>query len=203
MPLAQTTTKSRFTFGGKDFWYEHNDYNSTSQNERTVEVPLGRAFLRHYDHVVEVGAVMPYYGAIDHVTIDLFDSWIGCVRADAETKNYHGQNVLSISTVEHLGAPEWSYGEIVRDDSKPVRFLDKLINSADHYLVTWALGQHKQLDIWAMRICKLYYLKRVNQANEWREVGHLAIEHWAAQYGRPYPFGNVVAVLTDNLDWLK
>jgi hypothetical protein len=48
------------------------NYNGPSTNERTIEIGLGEYYISEYSNknIIELGAVMPYYGYTDH---DVYD----------------------------------------------------------------------------------------------------------------------------------
>ncbi|MBV9468262.1 MAG: hypothetical protein JOZ57_03395 [Abitibacteriaceae bacterium] len=188
--------------GRVDLVYCNESYNSAATNERTVEVPLGHDFLDRFPAgtVVEVGAVMPYYGRQEHWVIDLYDSYSGCLREDAVGYDYTGLNVLSISTVEHIGLPDYQMGS--GQQLAPMlafRCLEKMIREANHYLVTFPIGHHKALD---QAVQASPYQRAIlvrDGFNNWQ--AHPDPNDFNFAYGSPYPFGNAVCVLSDLEDY--
>ena len=137
-----------FTLGNIELpYYRENKGNREFLNERSVEIPLGHWFLDKFnDDIVELGAVLPYYmnRPPTHKIVDPYDHCDLCLRIDGEEYDYNGQNVLSLSTLEHLGH-DGAYDKN-QDSQKAIRTLEKIINTAQNYLLVWGVGQHPQLD---------------------------------------------------------
>lgn len=149
--------------------YERAFFNEAYQNERSVEVALGRWFLSRFSSVdkpvLEVGAVMPYYGVDSHEIIDLADEHPRSKKVNALDYDYAGRNVLSISTIEHMMTKEYGNGS----DADSYTFLTKMIGSASNYLVTWAIDYNHHLDAFMRfnRNVPRFILRRTNWKNEW------------------------------------
>lgn len=123
-----------FTFKGKEYAYEDHIHNATRDNERGVELALGKKFLEENDNVVEVGAVTPYYFKdYTHPVFDLEDRHPRAVNKDASGMDFTDKCVLSISTVEHF-----------RDRS--VSFIEDIKRTAKKYLITFPLGYNERID---------------------------------------------------------
>lgn len=188
--------------GQVELIYCNDPYNRAGTNERTVEVPLGHNFLDRFApaSVVEVGAVMPYYGRQEHRVIDLYDSYGGCLRADAVSYDYTGLNVLSISTVEHIGLPDYQMGS-GQELAPTLAFqcLEKMIQEAEHYLVTFPLGHHKVLD---QAVQASPYQRSIlvrDSFNNWQ--AHPDPNDFNFAYGSPFPLGNAICLLSDLEDY--
>ena len=148
--------------------------------ERMVEVPLAQWFLQQYGpDVVEVGAVTPYYYPdVRHSVVDPGDSWDGCRKEDAHNLDYSGKNLLSISTVEHIGNPEL--------------LLEKMFK-ADKWLITWAAGYKKSLDahVESTGIPSLKVFRKEHSVWELRDS---IVD---VPYDKPFPYGNAIYILTN------
>lgn len=89
------------------FYHPHNCGVNASprRTERTVELPIADRWLHAVDlaNVVEIGAVTPYYwpGRIARV-IDPADNR-ATEKASLFDVDFAGRDVLSISTIEHVG----------------------------------------------------------------------------------------------------
>lgn len=145
---------NHFQINSLSFRYARYAHNEAWANERSVEVALGEWFLDQYpgiagfDHigsngvrnsligrqpVLEVGAVMPYYGRDTHETIDLADDHPKSRKANAIGYDYTGRNVLSISTLEHMHRTEYANGS----DLDGVTCLKQIVSAANRYLITF------------------------------------------------------------------
>lgn len=167
--------------------------------ERSLEVPIGAAWARQigFERLVEVGAVLPYHaqlpdvGPIRHRVVDPYDPWDQCDRSDAEAVDYTGWDVLSISTVEHIGLRE--YGNPVLDPDKGWRVVEKITREAGRYLITFPLGYNLQLDarVAASPLRRRFFVQ-TTPFNTWAPA---PTEDWSHAYGRPYPWANAVCIL--------
>ncbi len=135
-----------FQINDLSFRYARESFNRAWENERSVEVALGRYFLSRFDRsardnagfalggpVLEVGAVMPYYGSEAHQIIDLCDLHPKSQKINALDFDYTNRNVLCLSTIEHMHTKEYSNGS----DYDSITFLNKVLTSASNYLITF------------------------------------------------------------------
>jgi hypothetical protein len=110
---------------------------------RAVELPLA---FRYIDLVagelVEVGAVTPYYIESTHTCIDPTDKKSN-TKAFAQDYDFKSQNVLCISTVEHIGKGE--YG-LPRQKGLAFEVLNKIFEESKSCLISWPIGYNKALD---------------------------------------------------------
>lgn len=187
------------TIGEITLSHLEDGYNHAGRNERTIEVPLGQAFVRLHKNVVEVGAVLPYYQTCKHEIVDETDNK-ATVFADAvEYGGLKGKSVLSISTVEHMGTGK--YGGKV-DQYMPKYFLQKLIDEAKDYLVTAPIGYTAYADnlikVWddLGKITVIYLVRDKN--NQWSVTDQATA--MACKYDKPYKWANAIAVITN---WTK
>ncbi|MDA8019460.1 MAG: class I SAM-dependent methyltransferase [Thermoanaerobaculia bacterium] len=187
----------RFTWGGRNLRYFLHPF--LMDTERCVEVPIARDFLEGQppDAVLEVGNVLSTYQGVSHRVLDLYEQATGVVNEDAAdfawTERF--DRIVCLSTVEHVGRDE-----PVQDPEKAERALRNLrrhLTPDGQLLVTFPLGYHPQLDqaLASGRLGELscIYLRRMSRWNSWTETDARSAR--GAQFGSPYPCGNVVAVL--------
>jgi len=152
--------------------YRKNGYNSPATNERTVEIPLGFYFLENYSDALELGAVMPYYGAEKHEVWDLHDPHKCCGRVDLEGDDFDvsGRAVFSISTIEHVGFNNYGgAGFLPREQwRRAFVLLQTIVQNASVYLLTYPLGYNIDLDALVEAQCpNRIILRRINSRNTW------------------------------------
>ena len=186
------------------FEYFRHPYNQTATNERIIEIPIARYFLEKYykgtdgSSVIEVGAVTPYYFDINHRVIDQFDPHEKSERIDAMTVDYKGSNLLSISTVEHVGAKD--YGNTDINPHKAVDLLLKMMQ-ADNFLITFPLGNNVYLQNYIKKEKldgNILILRRINIENEWApHYNWKDMDQFS--YANPYHCASAVLIIS-NLD---
>lgn len=131
-----------------DQYFQH-EYNGTFNNERCIEVAFAKRYLEEvgFDNVIEIGAVLPYYDDTKHLVFDPFDKHPMAKSEFAENIDVKDKNILSISTIEHMGDAQ-GYGRHYRcqEPNKSYQFLDKLNSEAKSFFVTLPINQHLDLD---------------------------------------------------------
>ena len=153
-----------------------NSYNAAATNERTIEIPLGFYFKDYFKNdIIEIGAVTPYYHNCQHEVYDLYDSYKKCIRKDFSTCDdfYKNKNILSISTVEHIGFDNYSnqHGKypVERWDGGFI-ILQKIISSCNNYLLTIPIGYNPVLDHKILQSDISHLIcKRTNRQNDWEQ----------------------------------
>ncbi len=183
--------------------YVYHLYNNTWQNERCVEVAFGKYFIDKFGlDIVEVGAVMPYYGYQPNVVVDIGDAMPQTVTANAVTYDgYKGKNLLSISTIEHFMVREC--GNTSNNDS--ITFINRVINEANNYLVTWAVGYNEFLDAFMKQNPQIprFIIRRNDWFSNWDEDPDNNNFNYPFGHGdKPIPQGffnnaNAVCVVTN------
>ena len=156
--------------------FEH-EYNcgrkSRRMTERGLEIFLARKTIEKWGgttRCIEVGAVTPYYfpGEIS----DILDFWdkheLVNHHKDIFDFDYTGYNVISISTIEHVGRDE--YAGAPKQVGNSVDALNKILNECAHCLITWPIGYNQMLDRYAAEnnIEGLACYKRGKFDNDWR-----------------------------------
>lgn len=129
--------------------YLDHEYNGTLTNERCIEIPLAKRYAEEigYDNIIEIGAVLPYYGQDKHEIYDPFDTHPASKKEFAENLDIKDKNILSVSTLEHMGEAQ-GYGRWYRckEPNKSYDFINKLSQEAKSFLITLPVNQHLDLD---------------------------------------------------------
>src|SRR3990167_6625734 len=101
--------KRSFMFRGQVYDYIDHPSNQTALNERRVELPIAKDFVKGIKSLLEIGNVTFHYGfALLHDVVDLNEK-IPNVKYNADilrwrpTREY--AQALSISTLEHTDNP--------------------------------------------------------------------------------------------------
>ena len=180
----------------------HVPTNGFRSSERAIEVPLAIDFISHYvknEPIVELGCVLPYYilKRENHMAYDLADQHPQSIKrdireiADAE---YCG-NVISISTIEHIGLGE--YGIDVKGNVTAVVVLKRIMANAKRYFITFPLGHNTELDEYVSKNTNLgerYVTRKQREPNDWVVVGKSELTDEMKRYGT-YLRANTVCVL--------
>jgi hypothetical protein len=141
----------RFTFSGREYRYFFHYHNCgwppSRCTERTVELALADRWLEQFapEDVYEIGAVTPYYWPhrVRRV-IDPSDAHkLVAHRQSVVDFDLRGRTVLSISTLEHIGAGQ--YG-LEKNPSQAVVALRKVCTEARELLITVPVGYNHILD---------------------------------------------------------
>lgn len=173
--------------------YFDHPYNKTLTNERCVEVAVALRWIAKHADFVEVGAVMPYYGHRSHPCVDPFDPAAN-IRKRMEDVDLAGRSILSISSVEHIGTPD--YGNTVINPAAAIIALKHLLNVSAECLITVPVGYNQNLDDWLRdnlgRLHCFGYHKVGQQS--WRYESEPA--HLDYAYGHPFPFANYALFIT-------
>ncbi|ABK44144.1 glycosyl transferase, group 1 [Magnetococcus marinus MC-1] len=181
-------------------------------SERGVEIPLAMRWCLSVENFIEVGAVLPYFGMTTHTVIDWADPFPGCQRVDAETLDYRGKNVLSISTLEHVGLGD--YG-LQAESGKAVRLFERILHDANACFLSVPMGvnqelqhhlfkRHKQINWFAFVRQSLGEGPFVQFPHPRFRVGQDQLPRWGISqdpgvfqmaYGRPFPYANAVVFI--------
>ena len=174
--------------------YFDDPVNTTMNNERCIELALGLRYVEKVGHsnLTEVGAVMPHYGYCEHKIVDLFseDCPAGVIEnVYAEECDFTGQDVLCLSTVEHIGKKDYDNPDI--DAEKAIRILDKITNESSSYFITWGTRYHNELDAYVKNNLDKYdwfgYIKREEKL--WEYTGtDMAV--WDQEFDTPFRYAN-------------
>lgn len=169
-------------------------YNNANLSERTVEIPLAGIFISEFGKdTLEVGCVTPYYFAgTQHTVIDLTDPHPQNVKLDAAKADYTNMDVLSISTLEHIGIGDY---DLPVDESAAVKTLEKIFNEASTYLITIPIGHNRPLDKYVSELKQKIVLNRIDMANTWDVYEDK--DPLSFKYNEPYPYANGLWLITN------
>lgn len=140
-----------FIYKGKTVKLIEADYNCgfrwDRMYERCLEMAIAKIWLeKNKENVLEIGAVSPYY--FDNFTHDVCDPADEHSRVNLKTSMFNldlrNKNVLSISTIEHIGTGE--YGISIKEGESAVLALKKILNESKKCLITFPIGVNKDLE---------------------------------------------------------
>jgi hypothetical protein len=161
-----------------------------------VELPIAFWFLRNFQreitNVVEVGEVTPFYRGAAHAVADPAAEKPRTQKCDAADLDYRDKQLLSISTIEHIGTSD--YGQTPDPDRLPA-VLEKMLSSRT-YLITFALGFNPQLE--ALIKGEHYLVLERTAQTRWRQTKNRDLTRF--RYQSPWYAGNGLCVLTNLRD---
>lgn len=190
-----------FYFDGNKYeLYEHS-YNcgflDARMTERSIELPLAKGYLDNLEEgkIVEVGAVTPYYFVNDKI-VDIVDPTDVhnrvTVRKSLFECDFREKNVLSISTIEHVGLQEYGMNE----KKNVIDALQKILTEAKSCFITAPLGYNALLDSWVRKNWNSPNIKIMKREkdNHWIQIDSLIYED--IKYGPLW--ANGLAIITKN-----
>ncbi len=169
---------STFSLDGKTYCLFEHSYNCgyihTRMTERSVELALAKEYVNDCNEkIVEIGAVTPYYFYDDKISsiFDITDTHMRVTKKSIFECDLNGKNVLTISTVEHIGTSD--YG--IHETKNAIDAITKIMEEAASYLITAPLGYNNLLDEWVRKnqnSSLVKVLQRTNN-NNWGDItGH-------------------------------
>lgn len=190
-----------FKIGEITMPYVRERPNMAWYNERSMELGLGKYFSEKFNgDIVEIGDVSYQYSYFkDWPVIDCAPVYSKAIRKSVLDPDVDltGKNVLSISTIEHVG--EGSYNDGVQDLGLACDALSKIAKQAKNYLITFPIGANRKLEMWS-RAFPYTIMKRVEQrgsVNNWvedRDHKHFRKTYGHFGYGLSY-YGNALYVV--------
>lgn len=182
--------------------YIDHPYNGTITNERAIEVAFAKRYLQEFNDIIEIGAVMPYYGHESHLVYDPYDPYSKSIKEFAENLDIKNKNVLSVSTIEHMGGAEGNGNSFrAQQPNAPVEFLERLLLEANSFLVTLPVGQNTYLDSYFKINLNKYewfaFEKLSQNPPIWQPNKSYSI--YNRTYGYPFPASNAVLILTKGI----
>jgi len=180
--------------GSEMVYYRDPAYNNPSSNERTIEIPILKWYIdNHPTDLIEIGAVSCYYYDTTHPIYDPSDSHPKSIHTKAEDIDFVDKNVLSVSTIEHIGHGD--YGLEVNNNAMVV--LERIISDSKTHLITLPIGFNKVLDSYIKQNIKNYHvLKRINHNNEWVVDDSRSMDY---TYNSPFTCGNALCLISNVL----
>lgn len=145
-------------------------YTYQRMTERSVELSLGRKYFEEHENIYEIGAVTPYYFESNNIEkiIDPTDPHKRVTKASLFDVDLTGKNVLSISTVEHIGTADYGMSESLN----VVDAVNKILSESHSCLITAPFGYNRLLDDWLESNKENQYVhvleRKIN--NHWEEV---------------------------------
>lgn len=154
---------------------DHNcGYATKRMTERGLELRLALDVCEQWKadgrKIIEVGAVTPYYfsGMIKDV-LDAYDKHEAVnLKMDLLDFDFSGYNVLSISTIEHVGLGDYQ----LEKHNNAMFALDKILSECEKCLIVWGMGYNKELDKYVIDKYKDSYLEcyaRGRFDNNWKK----------------------------------
>ncbi len=207
LPGQETT----FHFKGKEHPYFLHRYNHTWLAERTVEIPLARAWLEERKrqhpggHVLEVGNVLSHYGSVEHEVVDLYEQAHSVINQDIATyqpaepsRRYHA--ILAISTLEHVGEGEPDPAIRAAHVQRAQLNLANLLAAGGELFATLPLGVETpfraEIEQAALGqpsfFTQVAFLRRLDVTNNWAEATWHEVKDLT--YDRPFPAANALAL---------
>lgn len=175
-----------------DFW---GPYNNPRTNERNIELPIGFWFIENYgDNLVEIGEVTAMYREAKHPVYDLSSDQADR-RRDVFDINMTDKNVLSISTVEHVGFGD--YGN-KPEPHLAIEAIKKIRKEAQKYMITYPVGYNVELDDDLMESGIPYFVMFRDERNKWFMSVHNDLTKF--KYNDPFYAGNAIVVITNTTD---
>ncbi len=183
-PLRLWKDANKFVFNGKAYTlFTHNmncGWPPFRMTERSVELSIADEWIDDHDDIFEIGAVTPYYwpGRISNIVDPTDKHALVNIRKCLFEVDVSGRNVLSISTIEHVGQTE--YG-LKKDKYLAISALERLTSQANDFLITIPVGWNKHLDAHLFsednkKNFKQFYLSRGLGCidNEWVQYDRLS-----------------------------
>lgn len=173
---AHIFAEKSFVYKGKSYLFFEHSYNCFYHNmrmtERSVELRLADEWINSIsEDIVEIGGVTPYYHKYDKISeiVDPTDLHRAITKKkslfDIELKN---KNVLSISTVEHIGTNDYGMNEV----NTSVDAIEKILGNAKRYFITFPYGYNLILDNWVNSNRDLVSILVRNVNNKWHELNY-------------------------------
>ena len=172
-----------------------NGYNSPNSNERRVELPISFWFIENYsENLIEIGEVSPFYREPNHTVYDLVNQHGKTIVKDVMDVDYTGANVVSVSTIEHVGHGDYGHA---KEEGKAWKLFEKIRKESKNYLISFPVGYNLSLEKTLTENRVEYILMKRDENNNWTATKDQTLSDF--KYSAPYDAGNAVAFLT-NLD---
>lgn len=203
--------KSTFHFEGGEHPYFLHRYNHAWLAERTVEIPLARAWYQSQaqrqpnGRVLEVGNVLSHYEPVTHEILDLYERAPGVINQDIADyqpadSSQRFAAILSISTLEHIGENESDPAKRAAHVQRAQLNLARLLDADGELFATIPLGVEtpfrSEIEQAALGqpsfFTRVAFLRRIDSANNWQAATWDEVNDSA--YDTPYPAANAIAL---------
>lgn len=179
--------RKTFIYNGIRLPYFYHHYHSTYGSERAIEISIGKHFLDTHDDILEIGNVMSHYFPTSHSIVDKYEEAPGIINEDVVDIKSHHENILAISTLEHVG-----FDEEGKDHTKFFKAMENIKRISNCALITLPWGYNPSVDEFVKKFkgkMTLYY----REGREWK-IGTLEnIKN--KTYASKYPCANAIAVV--------
>jgi hypothetical protein len=190
-----------FVFQGTTYRYFYSTYNFTWDNERIIEIPIIWRMVQEAQaqgkRVLEVGNVLAYYYPISHDVLDKYERGSRLINEDVLTfKAAEPYDlIVSISTMEHVGWDPPDEPDSSKLSASILNLKNALAPGGD-MVITMPLGYNREMDIKLfadqMPFDKEYFLKRIDNENQWQETDKDAVR--GARYNHPFHAANGLVI---------
>lgn len=166
---------TEFFMEGKRYSLFEHSYNcgyiSARMTERSVELALAKKWVNDCcGNIIEIGAVTPYYFYDDKITevIDPTDIHKRAISKSLFDCDLNGKNVLSISTVEHIGTSDFG----MHESYNVIDAVEKILKESVSCLITAPLGYNNMFDNWVEENQGGSMVKLLERGlnNHWEEI---------------------------------
>ncbi len=168
---------SSFRWHDRRLTYFDHPYNNTRNNERAVEVAIAHAWWHGLpDGGLEVGNVLGHYPSTRaRRVVDLYEQAEGVENINVMDVRGSYQWIVAISTMEHVGQPDYGDVFVPMAATEAVLHLADLLAPGGRMLVTVPFGHNRDLDadigMGALGVARQCTLWRYSQGGRvtWRQ----------------------------------
>lgn len=162
--------------------------------ERTIEVPIGIKWINGKSNLIEIGAVLPYFCKTSHDVIDPSDGRAN-IKKYLHEIDIVGKNVLSISTIEHIGLEE--YGNTYSNSNGAAESIQRILKESSSCLISVPIGYNLKMDQWIKdnqeQLNIFTYRKMSHSPVLWKYNNQIIDLN--AEYGKPFQYANLVVFI--------
>lgn len=185
-------------YGNKRLKLFYSEYNCGMNcklrlTERALELAVARDWGNQLNgDYIEIGAVTPYYGSnfSNHLVIDPYDSHENVnIKKSLFEYDYFGKNVLSISTIEHVGTGDYGLDKT----ESCIEALNKILEESSLCLISFPMGYNNILDKYVMEdnrfrglttnVIRVCVYGRNKYGNDWEILDKPEKNYYKYSYG--------------------
>ena len=192
-----------FIFDGVTLNYFYHKYNVTYENERIIVIPIILYLIKKYgiNTYTELGNVLSYYKLQSKSIIDKYDNSKDIIKEDI---TYYKpiskfKNIISISTLEHIG---WDESERNYCKITPtfINIFNNVLDKNGYFIFSFPIGYNPYLDSYLNnnleKFIEIYSFIRINKSNEWRNVKYDKTRN--SKFGTPFKNANELIICVTN-----